>query len=147
MNVPSAVAIAVEISAISTELVNAFARSGSANGCAQWRSVKPCQVKLKRPWLSLNENAMMMKIGMKRYSSASTDHAVASDDDPETLLAIDAACARLAETSPRLARLVELRFFGALSEAEVAQELGVTVRTVQREWAKARALLALALES
>src|SRR5262245_59243016 len=74
------------------------------------------------------------------------EHAVASDDDPETLLAIDAACARLAETAPRLARLVELRFFGALSEAEVAQELGVTVRTVQREWAKARALLALALE-
>ena len=76
----------------------------------------------------------------------SLDDAVASDDDPETLLAIDAACARLAETSPRLARLVELRFFGALSEAEVAKELGVTVRTVQREWAKARALLALALE-
>ena len=74
------------------------------------------------------------------------EHAVASDDDPETLLAIDAACARLAQTSPRLARLVELRFFGALSEAEVAKELGVTVRTVQREWAKARALLALALE-
>lgn len=73
------------------------------------------------------------------------EHAIASDDDPETLLAIDAACTRLAETSPRLARLVELRFFGGLSEAEVATELGVTVRTMQREWAKARTLLALAL--
>ena len=73
MNVPSAVAIAVEISAISTEFVSAFARSGSANGCCQWRRVKPCQVKLNRPWLSLNENAMTMKTGMNRYSSASTD--------------------------------------------------------------------------
>ena len=73
------------------------------------------------------------------------DHAIASDDQPETLLAIDAAIARLAQTSPRLARLVELRFFGALSEAEVATELGLTVRTVQRDWAKARMLLALAL--
>ena len=73
MNVPSAVAIAVEISAISTELVSALARSGSANGCSQWRSVKPCQVKLKRPWLSLNENRTTMKTGMNRYSSASTD--------------------------------------------------------------------------
>ncbi len=73
MNVPSAVAIAVEISAISTLLVSAFARSGSANGSAQWRSVKPCQVKLKRPWLSLNENRTTMKTGMNRYSSASTD--------------------------------------------------------------------------
>ena len=74
------------------------------------------------------------------------EHSVASDDDPETLLAIDAACTRLAETSPRLARLVELRFFGGLSEEEVAKALGVTVRTVQREWAKARTLLALALD-
>jgi RNA polymerase sigma factor (TIGR02999 family) len=73
------------------------------------------------------------------------EHAVANDDDPETLLAIDAAIARLAQTSPRLARLVELRFFGALSEAEVAEEMGLTVRTVQRDWAKARTLLALAL--
>jgi RNA polymerase sigma factor (TIGR02999 family) len=81
--------------------------------------------------------------GLKRVSL--DEHAVASDDDPETLLAIDAACARLAETSPRLARLVELRFFGALSDTEVAAELGVTVRTVQREWLKARSLLALIL--
>src|SRR5690348_15411505 len=73
MNVPSAVAIAVEISAISTELVSAFDRSEAAKGCCQWRSVKPCQVKLKRPLLSLNENRTTMKTGMNRYSSASAD--------------------------------------------------------------------------
>src|SRR3954467_12506837 len=73
MKVPSAVAIAVEISAISTELVNAFDRSGSENGCSQWRSVKPCQVKLNRPLLSLNENRTTMKTGMNGYSSASAD--------------------------------------------------------------------------
>ena len=66
MNVPSAVAISVEIAAISSEFLSAVARSGSANGCAQWRSVKPCQVKLKRPLLSLNENRTTMKIGMNR---------------------------------------------------------------------------------
>ena len=81
--------------------------------------------------------------GLKRVTLE--EDAIASDDDPETLLAIDAALAKLAETSPRLARLVELRFFGALSEAEAATELGVTVRTIQRDWAKARLLLALAL--
>ena len=73
------------------------------------------------------------------------EQAVAGDDDPETLLAIDAACTKLAETSPRLARLVELRFFAALSESETAAELGVTVRTVQRDWAKARGILAATL--
>jgi RNA polymerase sigma factor (TIGR02999 family) len=73
------------------------------------------------------------------------DVVVASDDQPEALLAIDAACVRLAETSPRLARLVELRFFGGLSEEAAARELGVTVRTVQRDWIKARSLLAVTL--
>jgi RNA polymerase sigma factor (TIGR02999 family) len=73
------------------------------------------------------------------------DVAVASDDQPEALLAIDAACAQLAETSPRLARLVELRFFGGLTEEEAAGELGVTTRTVQRDWIKARTLLAVIL--
>jgi RNA polymerase sigma factor (TIGR02999 family) len=73
--------------------------------------------------------------------------AIAADDQPETLLAIDAALDQLAQTAPRLARLVELRFYGGLTEPEVAAELGVTVRTVQRDWTKARMLLALALES
>ena len=66
MNVPSAVAITVESSAISSEFCSAVARSGFANGCSQWSSVKPCHVKLKRPWLSLNENRTTMKIGMNR---------------------------------------------------------------------------------
>src|SRR3954451_18725273 len=73
MKVPSAVAIAVEISAISTLLVSACERSESANGCCQWRRVKPCHVKLKRPLLSLNENRTTMKTGMNRYSNASAD--------------------------------------------------------------------------
>src|SRR5689334_4205841 len=73
MNVPRAVAIAGEISAISTEFVSAFDRSESAKGCCQWRRVKPCQVKLNRPLLSLNENRTTMKTGMNRYSSASAD--------------------------------------------------------------------------
>ncbi len=73
MKVPSTTAISVEMIAISTELISALDRSGSANGCCQWRRVKPSQVKLKRPLLSLNENRTTMKTGMNRYSSASAD--------------------------------------------------------------------------
>ena len=69
------------------------------------------------------------------------ENALATDDEPDTLLAIDSALDRLAELSPRLARVVELRFYGGLSERETASELGVTARTVQRDWAKARMLL------
>jgi len=75
------------------------------------------------------------------------DAAIAVDDEPDLLLAIDAALVRLAELSPRLARLVELRFYGGLSEAEAAAELGVTVRTVQRDWTKARMLIERALDT
>src|SRR3954470_15902337 len=73
MNVPSAVAMSVASTAISSEVVSAWARSGSANGCFQWRRVKPSQGKLNRPLLSLNENRTTMKTGMNRYSSASAD--------------------------------------------------------------------------
>lgn len=69
------------------------------------------------------------------------EEAIASDDSPEALLDINDALDRLAEIDPRLARVVECRFFGGLSEAEIAEALGVTMRTVQRDWAKARMLL------
>lgn len=73
------------------------------------------------------------------------DHAIASDDAPESLLEIDDALRRLHDVDPRLARVVECRFFGGLSEEEIAEALGVTVRTVRRDWSKARMLLRRAL--
>ena len=73
------------------------------------------------------------------------DRAIADDRSPERLLEIDEALQRLAAVEPRLARVVECRFFGGLSEEEIAEVLSVTVRTVQRDWVKARALLRRAL--
>jgi RNA polymerase sigma factor (TIGR02999 family) len=72
---------------------------------------------------------------------------IAVADQPEALLQLDEALERLAALEPRLARVVECRFFAGLSEEEIAEALGVTVRTVQRDWAKARMLLRRALES
>jgi RNA polymerase sigma factor (TIGR02999 family) len=66
---------------------------------------------------------------------------VAVEERADTLVALDDALARLALVSERLARVVELRFFGGLSEEETAQCLGVTDRTVRRDWVKARAWL------
>ena len=70
---------------------------------------------------------------------------IAVDDQPEALLQLDDALSWLASLEPRLARVVECRFFGGLGESEIAQALGVTERTVQRDWAKARMLLRRAL--
>jgi RNA polymerase sigma-70 factor (ECF subfamily) len=59
----------------------------------------------------------------------------------DDLIAVDDALSRLGSQNERLARVVELRFFAGLSEEETARALGVTTRTVQRDWAKARAWL------
>lgn len=75
------------------------------------------------------------------------DDQIAIDMQPEVLLQLDEALVWLATLDPRLARVVECRFFGGFSEAEIALALGVTERTVQRDWSKARMLLRRALES
>jgi RNA polymerase sigma factor (TIGR02999 family) len=65
---------------------------------------------------------------------------------PETdLLDIDEALSKLAAAAPRLAQVVEMRWFGGLEEEQVAEALGVSSRTVRRDWEKARVLLAEAL--
>ena len=57
------------------------------------------------------------------------------------VLALDQALERLSSLDARLAQVVEWRFFGGLSEPEIAEELGLTERTVQRDWRRARAFL------
>lgn len=59
----------------------------------------------------------------------------------EALLALDEALDRLGRVDERLARVVECRFFGGLTEAETGVALGVSQRTVAREWAVAKGWL------
>jgi RNA polymerase sigma factor (TIGR02999 family) len=59
----------------------------------------------------------------------------------DRLIALDEALQRLSGLSERLARTVEYRFFGGLTESETAIVLGVSERTVRRDWLKARAWL------
>ena len=69
------------------------------------------------------------------------DHEDVAQPDADSMIALDDALARLGKMDERLAKVVELRFFGGLTEDQVAATLGVTTRTVQRDWAKARAWL------
>lgn len=59
----------------------------------------------------------------------------------EEVLAVDRALDRLAALDARQAQIVEWRFFAGLGEEEIAESLGLTARTVRREWTKARAFL------
>lgn len=65
---------------------------------------------------------------------------VAAGSDDEVLL-VDEALARLQLLDPRLAQVVECRFFAGYNEEETAQALGVSDRTVRRDWLKAKAWL------
>jgi RNA polymerase sigma factor (TIGR02999 family) len=64
----------------------------------------------------------------------------------DDVLRVHEALDALAQADSRLAELVQMRYFGGYTEEEVAQTLGVTVRTVQRQWLKARIMLQAALE-
>jgi RNA polymerase sigma factor (TIGR02999 family) len=59
----------------------------------------------------------------------------------DELLALDEALTRLAEEDARLAQVVECRFFGGLTEPEIAEALGMSVRSVARDWHLARGWL------
>jgi len=64
-----------------------------------------------------------------------------SEDRMDEVLAVDEALARLSERDPQLARIVELRFFAGLTEDEIAEALGISSRTVKRQWRVAKAWL------
>jgi RNA polymerase sigma factor (TIGR02999 family) len=66
---------------------------------------------------------------------------VAVQEPVADLLALDQALERLHQVSDRQGRLVEYRFFGGLEYEEIAELMGLSVRTVKREWVKARTWL------
>ncbi|MEO8525983.1 MAG: ECF-type sigma factor [Caldimonas sp.] len=63
----------------------------------------------------------------------------------DEVLGVHEALDELATLDARLARVVEMRYFGGLADAEIAEALDIGVRTVRRDWEKARLLLAAAL--
>lgn len=82
------------------------------------------------------------KRGGDQAATTLHDGDLAVDVDPDDMLTLDQA---IQELDPRQRQIVEARFFGGLEETEIAALLGVSERTVRREWVKARAWLFKAL--
>jgi RNA polymerase sigma factor (TIGR02999 family) len=78
--------------------------------------------------------------GGQLHLTLSSAEAVGVDTDEE-LLELNEALERLAGEIPRLADVIECRFFGGYGEEDTARALGLSLRTVQRDWLKARAWL------
>lgn len=75
--------------------------------------------------------------------SASAVAAAAAEEEPAR---VDAALRELEKSEPRLAQVVEMRYFAGFTEQEIADILGLTERTVRRDWQKAKLLLKALLE-
>ncbi|MEM7515600.1 MAG: ECF-type sigma factor, partial [Planctomycetota bacterium] len=67
--------------------------------------------------------------------------------EPQDTLAIEEALLELAQLSPEKARLIELRFFGGLTEVEAAKVMGISRSSIKRQWRLVRAWLSSRLGS
>jgi RNA polymerase sigma factor (TIGR02999 family) len=74
------------------------------------------------------------------------DERFTSDDDSMAVLTLDRAIRDIAEIDPRLEQIIECRYFAGLSVADTAEALGMAVRTVERDWQRARGYLLKAME-
>jgi RNA polymerase sigma factor (TIGR02999 family) len=77
-------------------------------------------------------------------NTAVSNSVVANNDD---VLKVHDALTRLTQLDQRLAKIVEMRYFAGLTEEETAEALDISLRTVQREWNKARLYLAAELSA
>jgi RNA polymerase sigma factor (TIGR02999 family) len=75
------------------------------------------------------------------------DHRQSVEDDSMAVLALDNAMKEIVEIDPRLEQIIECRYFAGLSVKETAEALDMAVRTVERDWQRARAYLRLAMET
>ncbi len=84
--------------------------------------------------------------GDLQFVTLNTAVAELAPQHDDEILRVHEALQALAVHDERLAQVVEMRYFGGLTEAEIAQALDITERTVQRDWSKARLFLSMAMK-
>ena len=95
----------------------------------------------------LRERAAQRPAGSDVHLSEDAAAPAPSQAAENEILRVHDAIDELAMVSSRLARIVEMRYFGGMTEMEIGEAMGITERTVRREWQKARMLLAASLVS
>ena len=94
---------------------------------------------------SVRERIAQKRGGDWRPLRLSTQLAEDISDGEETVLRVHEALEALEKADSRLAQVAQMRYFGGYSQHEIAETLDITERTVQRDWEKARLILAAAL--
>ena len=105
-----------------------------------------CALAMRRIIVDYARQQMAKKRGANGAQVSLNANVVGELPQAELILAVDRAMDRLATFNIRLARIVECRAFAGMTDEETAQALETSVRTVQREWSRARAWLRTELE-
>ena len=104
-----------------------------------------CSKAMRRILIDFARRRNADKRGGTRVRVPLADDTASVESETEDLLVVEQVLSRLETRSPRMAGVVECRFFGGLSVDETAEALGTSPRTVERDWARARAYLKAAL--
>jgi len=100
-----------------------------------------CSVVMRNLVIDFARARRAKKRGGDRVRVTLDTESIRIEEQVEGLLALDRALTALAELDPRLARVVECRYFGGLTESETGRALGISERTVRRDWVKSKAVL------
>lgn len=119
--------------------------SGSAEGGGRWKDrahfFRVAALAMRRILVDRARRVTAEKRGARAEHVAFDGLDLAATDADERVVLIDEALERLEREDAATARVVTLRFFGGFTQREIAESLGVTERTVERQWAYARARL------
>ena len=96
---------------------------------------------MRRVLVDMARRKHSAKRGGERVQVSLADDVKAAPDRDTDVVALDEALERLAQLNPRHSQIVELKYFGGLTEDEIAETLKISVRTVRRDWNVARAWL------
>jgi RNA polymerase sigma factor (TIGR02999 family) len=133
-----------------TALVNeSYLRWGDTGGAQKFSSAGHFYAYVSKVMRSVIVDMVRERLALKRGGSlerVTLDTAISDGVQAAEPLQVDEALMALERVEPRLARVVEMRYFVGLSEADIADVLGLTERTVRRDWCKARVLLKTMLQ-
>ena len=104
-----------------------------------------CSTAMRRILIDFARRRRAEKRGGTRVRVPLGEDMASVDANIDEILVVEETLARLEQRNPRMARIVECRFFGGMGNPETAEALGVSLRTVEREWTRARAYLQRAL--
>lgn len=100
-----------------------------------------CAQLMRRILVDFARRKNSLKRGGDRVQITLSERVEQPIENSEDLVALDEALTRLAQFSPRQARIVELRYFAGLTDEQIADTLEISSRTVRRDWSVARAWL------